>query len=265
MRLSGSLGRTATRQARGCGSSPALAAPAARAVGARVPAAATPARQQQRPEQQQRQRQRQRPRHEQQQQRADAPSWVARDAAAPAPSVASSASLDEDAGPSALGPDAARAVAYAAQLAWTAETYEVHPWMLLLALMRDETCAGAAALQRLGLNDLYGAWHEVLWALNVSNGLEPRAFAYKLDWSPGAYRVLTGAARFAGWAGRDAVGTQDILMATAAAGTIGNLFPDVGADFDAVRRAVGEATGDRYRLPGEDAKDAAIKGQGMFL
>ncbi|KIZ07244.1 hypothetical protein MNEG_0698 [Monoraphidium neglectum] len=199
--------------------------------------------------------------HQQQQhRRRRQPSWIARDAAALA-----SASIDEDLGPSSIGPDAAQIIAYAMQIAWTGETYEVHAWMLLLGLLKDEGCAGAKALQRLGITDLYGAWHEVLWALNVSNGLEPRAASAQLSWAPGAYKVLNGAARFAGWAGRDKVASQDILLALGAAGSLEHLFPDIAADFDTVRRAVGEETGDRYRLPGEDPKDAATKNQDLFL
>ncbi|KAI8476795.1 MAG: hypothetical protein J3K34DRAFT_400486 [Monoraphidium minutum] len=145
------------------------------------------------------------------------------------------------------------------QLAWTGETYEVHAWMLLLGILKEEGCAAADALRGLGLTDLYGAWHEVLWALNAANGLEPRAFTDKLAWAPGAYKVMNGAVRFAGWAGRDKVASQDILMALAAAGSLEGLFPDLELDFDNVRRAVAAAAGDKYRLPDEDAAGAALK------
>ena len=192
------------------------------------------------------------------------PTWVARDAAAPAPAI-SSASLDEDLGPSSLGADAAQIIAYALELAATAETYEVHAWMLLLGILKGEATPAAKALVALGVADAYAAWHEVLWALNVSNGLEPRAFTHKLAWAPGAYKVVNGAVRFAGWAGRDKVGSQDLLLALAAAGCLENLFPDLQMDFDNVRRAIGKASGDAYRLPNEDPKDAAIRNQDMFL
>ncbi|GBF89735.1 hypothetical protein Rsub_02905 [Raphidocelis subcapitata] len=202
---------------------------------------------------QQQQQQRQRRRH---------PSWVAADA--PAPALATT-SIEEDAGPSSLGPDAAQAVAYAMQLAWTAETYEVHPWMLLLALLKDESGPAARALGRAGLEDPYAAWHEVLWALNVSDGLLPRAFTARLDWAPGAYKIMDGAIRFAGWAGRDRVGAQDILLALAAAGTLESLFPDLSLDFQSVRRAVQKETGDAYTLPKEDPAEAAMQSQDLFL
>lgn len=52
-------------------------------------------------------------------------------------------------------------VAYACNIAKASETYEVHAWMLLLGLLKEETCVAAVVLQDLGLDDLYGAWHEV--------------------------------------------------------------------------------------------------------
>lgn len=220
-------------------------------------AAARHAGQQQRPHQQQR-----RLRQQQQQQQQPRPSWVARDAAAPA---LATQSIEEDLGPSTLGPDAAQAIAYAMRLAWAGETYEVHAWMLLLGILKDEASAAAAALRRAGLEDLYGAWHEVLWALNVSDGLEPRAPKAGLSWAPGAYKILNGAVTFAGWAGRDKVGSQDLLMALAAAGSLGALFPDLDLGLDAVRRAVQKETGDRYKLPDDDPSDAALQSQDIFL
>jgi len=194
-------------------------------------------------------------------QRQRQPSWVARDA--PAPALATT-SVEEDAGPSSLGTDVAEIIAYAMQMARTGETYEVHTWMLLLGILKDEGGAAARALRRAGLEDLYGAWHEVLWALNVSDGLQPRAFTAKLEWAPGAYRVVNGAVRFAGWAGRDRVAAQDLLMAIAAAGALEHLFPDVGLTFEAVRRAVQKEAGEVYRLPDDDPADGAMQSQDIF-
>jgi hypothetical protein len=194
------------------------------------------------------------PRQQRQQRR---PSWLAADAPSAAGALAS-ASLDEDAGPSSLGPDAAAAIAYSLQLAHTAEVYEVHAWMLLLGILKDESSTAARALAAAGLDDLYGAWHEVLWALNVSNGLRPRAYTPKLAWAPGAYAIVNGAVRFAGWAGRDKVASHDLLMALAAAGVLENLFPDLALSFDAVRRAVQKTAGEAYKLPDDDPSQPTV-------
>lgn len=249
MRLSSSSQRLQRTELK-CSTSQRLAAPRTRPSSA---AAAVP-------QQQQRQQRHSRPQQRQHQQQH--PSWVARDAAAPA---MASQSIDEDLGPSSLGPDMAQIVAYAMQLAWTGENYEVHTWMLLLGILKDERCAAAKVLQSLGLDDLYAAWHEVLWALNVADGLTPRAFTSRLSWAPGAYKVVNGAVRFAGWAGRDKVASHDLLMALAAAGTLEHLFPDLGMNFEAVRRAVQKETGDRYKLPDDDPADAGLQGQDFFL
>lgn len=52
-------------------------------------------------------------------------------------------------------------IQYSINFARTAETYEVHSWMLLLGLLKQENCRAALILKDLGLNDLYGAWNEV--------------------------------------------------------------------------------------------------------
>lgn len=260
MRASSSaLQGRSTRQQRVSSSSarPQRGAAAAAVVASARCAAAT-----QQQQQHHRRRQHQQQLHNPFQQQQHLPSWVARDAAAPA---LATQSVDEDAGPAAIGADAVAIFEYALQLAWTAETYEVHTWMLLLGILRSEDCVAARALKAAGLEDLYAAWHEVLWALNVSDGLEPRAFTPRLRWAPGARAVADGAVRFAGWAGREKVASQDVLMAVAAAGCLDDLFPDLNLRFEAVRRAVQKEAGERYRLPDDDAAAEALAGDDNFL
>lgn len=48
--------------------------------------------------------------------------------------------VDELVGPNALEPEVFEVVTYALKLAWTAETYYVHSWMLLLGLLKKERC-----------------------------------------------------------------------------------------------------------------------------
>jgi len=153
-------------------------------------------------------------------------------------------------------------LSYAINLCMAGQTYEVHAWMLLLALLKQEQCTACRVLQRLGLEDLYGAWHEALWALNAADGLRPRAYTPRLTWAPRAYRVVNGAIRFAAWAGRERVLSEDLLMALAADGSLTDLFPDVELGLDAVKRAVEKESGCKYDLPGyEDV----LGSEDMFL
>lgn len=118
-------------------------------------------------------------------------------------------------------------------------------------------------LQDLGLEDLYGAWNEVLWALNVSDGLQPRAFTPRVVWGERASLIVQGAVRFGMWAGRDKVATEDLLMAFAASDVLSALFPDVDLSFDRVKHAIEKRTGVKYELPGYEG--AALDSQDMFL
>jgi ATP-dependent Clp protease ATP-binding subunit ClpA len=151
-----------------------------------------------------------------------------------------------------MAPDAAAALSYAIKFAWTAETYEVHSWMLLLALLRDDKGVSAQALSDCGLADTYGAWHEVLWALNAAEGLQPRAFTARMHWARRARRVADGSLRFAAMAGRDKVCAHDLLLALAASeAVLPALFPDLDLSFERVRRAVEGRAGERYVTPEE--------------
>jgi hypothetical protein len=118
-------------------------------------------------------------------------------------------------------------------------------------------------LQDLGLQDLYGAWNEVLWALNVSDGLQPRAFTPRVVWGERASLIVQGAVRFGMWAGRDKVATEDLLMAFAASDVLSALFPDVDLSFDRVKHAIEKRTGVKYDLPGYEG--TALDSQDMFL
>lgn len=158
-------------------------------------------------------------------------------------------SVDELFGASKLTSEVADMLAYAIRLSITAQTYEVHTWMLLLAVLRNEGCTATQVLRELGLEDVYGAWHEVLWALNVADGLRPRAFRPHLEWAERAYKVVNGSIRFAAWGGRETVSSEDLLMALAADGALGDLFPDLDLSFDRVKRTVELTTGRAYDLP----------------
>jgi ATP-dependent Clp protease ATP-binding subunit ClpA len=167
--------------------------------------------------------------------------------------------------PTQMAPDAAAAFSYAIQFAFTAETYEVHSWMLLLALLRDEKGVSAQALSDLGLTDTYGAWHEVLWALNAAEGLAPRAFTSQMRWARRARRVADGSLRFAAMAGRSKVKAHDLLMALAASeAVLPALFPDLDMSFDSVRRAVEKRSGDKYVLPEEGVEDVLASKDDIF-
>jgi hypothetical protein len=47
--------------------------------------------------------------------------------------------VEELVGPSALQPEVFEIITYALKLAWTAETYKVHSWMVLLGLLKKES------------------------------------------------------------------------------------------------------------------------------
>ncbi|GFR42100.1 hypothetical protein Agub_g2942 [Astrephomene gubernaculifera] len=143
-------------------------------------------------------------------------------------------------------------VRYALNLARASETYEVHAWMLLLGILKYENCSAAQILKKLGLEDLYGAWNEVLWALNVCDGLKPRSFVTEMKFSNGAASVLAAASDFAKWHGKSKMGSEDMLMALAAGKVFEGLFPDLNLNFERVRKAVEKHTGRRYALPGEE-------------
>ncbi|KAG2495308.1 hypothetical protein HYH03_006580 [Edaphochlamys debaryana] len=143
-------------------------------------------------------------------------------------------------------------IRYAINLAKASETYEVHSWMVLLGILKYESCAAAQILKKLGLEDLYGAWNEVLWALHVCDGLQPRAFCTEVKFADRAFKVITGASDFAEWHGKDKMYTEDLLMALAAGGVLEGLFPDLNLSFDRVRKVVEKHTGRTYALPDEE-------------
>jgi len=171
--------------------------------------------------------------------------------------------LDEVIGPQYMAPEVAEVLSYALKISWAAETFSIHSWMLLLGVLKNEQCLASQILKDLGLDDLYGAWHEVLWALNVSDGLEARAFTHKIQWGVRAYSILKGALRFATWAGRDKVQSQDLLLAFAASDVLSTLFPDVDLSFEKVKHAIEKRTGEKYQLPGYE--ESALTSQDMFL
>eukprot|EP00878_Enallax_costatus_P010422 GHUV01010879.1.p1 GENE.GHUV01010879.1~~GHUV01010879.1.p1 ORF type:complete len:244 (+),score=56.17 GHUV01010879.1:522-1253(+) len=174
-----------------------------------------------------------------------------------------SVDAEEIVGPSALEPEVFEIVTYALKLAWTAETYNVHSWMVLLGLLKKESYTACQVLKDLGLEDLYGAWNEVLWALNAADGMEPRAFTPRIQWGERAALIVQGAVRFGMWAGRDKVATEDLLMAFAASDVLSSLFPDVDLSFDRVKHAVEKRTGVKYELPGYEG--SALDSQDNFL
>lgn len=185
--------------------------------------------------------------------------------AAATPALASE-SIDEVFGPSSMSTEVADVISYAVKLCMAGETYKVHSWMVLLGLLKQEECTACQVLQALGLEDLYGAWHEVLWALNVADGLNPRAYTPRLEWGARAYRVINGSIRFAGWAGRDRVASEDLLMACAADGMLGDLFPDLDLSLPRVKSTVEMATGCKYQLPDwEEEGGSVMDSKDMFL
>lgn len=96
-------------------------------------------------------------------------------------------------------------IQYALNFARVTETYEAHSWMFLLGVLKHDDCHAAAVLKDLGLDDLYGAWHEVLWALNASNGLVPHAYTNDVRLTNRSCHVVASATQFAAWAGRSKV------------------------------------------------------------
>jgi ATP-dependent Clp protease ATP-binding subunit ClpA len=162
-----------------------------------------------------------------------------------------------------VGEAASAVVQYAMQLARASETYEVHSWMLLLGILKYESTTAAQILQSLGLDDLYGAWNEVLWALHACDGLKPRAFATDISFAYRAFRVLTLASDLAVAHGKDKIYSEDLLLALAAGGVLQGLFPDLDLSFARVRKAIEKHAGRRYVLPtdkdGDGSKVPALK------
>ncbi|EFJ45509.1 hypothetical protein VOLCADRAFT_105964 [Volvox carteri f. nagariensis] len=150
-------------------------------------------------------------------------------------------------------------IRYAINFARASETYEVHSWMVLLGILKYESSTAAQILKKLGLDDLYGAWHEVLWALHVCDGLQPRSFCTEISFADRAFKVVTAASDFATWHGKDKMYSEDVLMALAAGGVLEGLFPDLNLSFERVRKAVEKQLGRRYQLP-DEKPDAEERG-----
>ena len=153
---------------------------------------------------------------------------------------------------------AGNTIQYALELARTSETYEVHSWMILLGLLRQENSTACKALKQLGLSDLYGAWHEVLWALNACEGLRPRPYAPQIGFQDRAFRIIRGSMSFSAWRGAAKVQSEDLLLSLAAGGVLEGLFPDLGLTFPKVRKAVEQITGAKYKLPDDKEKDDSM-------
>jgi hypothetical protein len=177
-------------------------------------------------------------------------------AGAAGPSAADLADAVEGVEPSSLSSDVTNILLYAMNLAWTAETYEVHSWMVLLGILRYENSTAAQLLGQLGLNDLY--------ALNVSDGLRARAFTPKLRFAYLARKVVDGSVTFAQYAGRDVVKSEDMLLALSAAGVLEHLFPDVDMCFDTVKSCIEKNTDIKYDLPDYKPSKPAVDAD-MFL
>ncbi|PNW84426.1 hypothetical protein CHLRE_03g144667v5 [Chlamydomonas reinhardtii] len=152
-------------------------------------------------------------------------------------------------------------IQYAINFARASETYEVHSWMVLMGILKYETCTAAKILKSLGLEDLYGAWNEVLWALNVCDGLQPRSFVTDIKFADRAFKVITAASDFAVWHGKDKMYSEDVLMALAAGGVLEDLFPDLNLSFERVRKAVEKESGRRYQLPDETEEAGPLKSE----
>jgi len=146
---------------------------------------------------------------------------------------------------------------YALEFCKASETYQVHSWMVLLGILKYENSTAAKVLKSMGLDDLYGAWHEVLWALNACDGLEPKAFQPEITFADRAYRVVVASTNFASWNGRTKVQSEDLLMALAAGNVLDGLFPDLNLSFARVRKAVEKQTGSKYALPDDSEEDGA--------
>lgn len=163
---------------------------------------------------------------------------------------------DEDVG---VSQTAGAALEWAMNFARASETYEVHSWMVLLGLLKQEKSTAASVLRDLGLDDLYGAWHEVLWALHSSDGLTRRAFTPDTNFSDRSFRIVRGSINFARWHSKPQVCTEDLLLALAAGGVLEGLFPDLPMKFEKVRKAIEKRTGRKYALPDDPAEGQAEK------
>lgn len=166
--------------------------------------------------------------------------------------------------PSTLSSDVTNVLLYAMSLAWTAETFEVHSWMVLLGILRYENSAAAQILNQLGIQDLYGAWHEVLWALSTSDGLKATAFTPKLRFAYRARKIVDGSITFAKFANREVVKSEDLLLALAAGGVLEHLFPDVDLSFDTVKACIEQNTDAKYDLPDYKPSKPVVEAD-MFL
>lgn len=144
---------------------------------------------------------------------------------------------------------------YAIALCNAAGTYEVHSWMLLLGMLRRENCTASIILKELGLHDLYGAWHEVLWALHVADGLKPQAYRPQVVFSERVRNILCGAANAATLQGREKVESQDLLLLLSGTGVLDGLFPDLDLSAERVRKEIESLAGVPYVIPGEEFED----------
>lgn len=156
-------------------------------------------------------------------------------------------------------------VNYALEFCKASQTYQVHPWMFLLGILKHENCRAAKTLKSMGIDDLYGAWHEVLWALHVCDGLQPRAFQPEIGFADSAHSVFIASANLAESCGRQKVQSEDLLLALAAANILEGLFPDLNLSLARVRKAVEQQTGCHYVMPGEDTETAPTSESVDFL
>jgi len=154
---------------------------------------------------------------------------------------------------------------YSLRFCKASETYQVHTWMLLLGILKHEQSTAAKTLHALGLTDLYGAWHEVLWALNVCDGLQPRSFVPEIGFADRAFRVLRQAVLYAEWGGRKKVQSEDLLMSLSAGGVLEGLFPDLDLSFNRVRQEVEKQAGGVYVLPDDGERSVALSSEDNFL
>jgi ATP-dependent Clp protease ATP-binding subunit ClpA len=159
---------------------------------------------------------------------------------------------DADTGLPEFGPESKSIMKYAIKFASVSETYTVHPWTLLLGLLRQEDSTACKVLKELGLTDIYGAWHEVLWALNVCDALKPRGYTYEITFVDLTFRTVDGAGKFAIWRESETADSEDMLMALTAAGVLDSLFPDLNLNFQRVRKTIESMTSCSYTLPIDD-------------
>lgn len=154
--------------------------------------------------------------------------------------------------------NAAGIFTYALNMARASETYKMHSWMIVLGLLRNEQCKASVILSKeCGLDDLYGAWHEVLWTLNAANGLDPVAYKAEISYTDLALRIVCSSTNFAHWGGRDKVHSEDILMSLAAGNVLQDLFPDLDLSFDHIRRSAAKH-GCKYELPEDSEEDKEV-------